>query len=61
MKCGFCGHKFNEEQADFSCRGCLMAGGCKLIKCPHCGYETPAGPKWLKKIFERKTRDGIDR
>ena len=54
MRCAFCGYKFNEEQADSCCRGCFMAKGCKLIKCPQCGYEMPSAPKWLKKISERR-------
>lgn len=61
MKCAFCGYKFGEEEADSSCKGCFMAKGCKLIKCPNCGYEMPPEPKWLKKILERKNRNGIDR
>ena len=61
MKCAFCGYEFNEEKADSSCKGCFMAKECKLIKCPRCGYEMPLGPKWLKKILERRGRDGIDR
>lgn len=54
MKCDFCGNKFSKEQADWSCRGCLLAKGCKLVKCPKCGYETPVEPKWLKKIFRKE-------
>jgi hypothetical protein len=37
-----------------------MTKGCRLIKCPNCGYEMPPEPKWLKKILERRNRDGID-
>ena len=36
-----------------------MAKGCKLIKCPHCDYEMPLEPKWLKKISERRNKDGV--
>ena len=34
-----------------------MTKGCRLIKCPNCGYEMPPEPKWLKKILERRNRD----
>jgi hypothetical protein len=54
VKCGFCGHKFIKEQADLSCKGCLIAKGCQLVKCPNCGYETLAEPKWLKKVFRKE-------
>jgi rubredoxin len=60
VKCSFCGYKFDEEKADLSCKGCFMTKGCRLIKCPNCGYEMPPEPKWLKKILERRNRDGID-
>jgi len=60
VKCAFCGHNFNEEEADLSCKGCFMAKSCKLIKCPNCGYETPLEPKWFKKILKRENKNGTD-
>jgi len=60
MKCALCGYKFDEEKVYSSCKGCFMAKGCELIKCPRCGYEIAPEPKWLKKILERKNRNGIN-
>ena len=54
MKCSMCGYRFNEEEAAAACKGCVMPKGCKLVKCPGCGYETPPEPKWLKKFLRRK-------
>jgi len=60
MKCAFCGHRFNEEEADLSCKGCFMAKGCKLIKCPRCDYEMPPEPMWIKKLLERRGKNGAN-
>jgi hypothetical protein len=57
MKCSFCGHDYNEDQSVCACKGCPVAKGCGLMKCPNCGYETPAEPKWLKSLTERRDRD----
>jgi hypothetical protein len=57
MKCAFCGYEFDEEQAESSCKGCFMAKGCKLIKCPNCSYETPPEPKFLKRLLKRRSKD----
>lgn len=54
MKCTLCGHLFNEKMADRACSGCSMMKGCKLIKCPNCGFETPPEPKWLKDLLKRR-------
>ena len=60
MDCSFCGKKFDETHAVSSCQGCPMSKGCKMIRCPHCGYEMPPEPKWigaLKKWFGREKRN----
>lgn len=49
MKCTLCGHEFDEEKAQKACKTCPMTKGCKLIRCPNCGFETPPEPKWLKR------------
>ena len=58
MKCAFCGKMFEEESARKACGTCAVFGGCKMLKCPYCGYEAPVEPglvKWLKKKW--KTND----
>ncbi len=52
MKCGFCGHELTEEGIEKACKGCSAFGGCRLVKCPNCGYEQPQQPKWLKALVQ---------
>jgi len=54
MKCTLCGYEFNEKDAQRACKNCPVMKGCKLIKCPKCGFETPPEPKWLKLFRKRK-------
>ena len=56
MKCAMCGCEFSCEQAATACAGCPLARGCKLIRCPKCGYETVAGSRLGGLI--RKLRGG---
>jgi hypothetical protein len=53
MVCGLCHREFGEEAAVNGCKGCPM-GGCKRLRCPHCGYEMPPEPRWLRWIIGRK-------
>jgi hypothetical protein len=48
--CGFCGRDFMEDEAQPTCAGCPLRGGCQLVRCPHCGYENPVAPRWLTKL-----------
>lgn len=50
MRCGFCGHEFDEEKGVRGCAGCPTAVGCKMVKCPKCNYENPPEPAWLKRL-----------
>jgi hypothetical protein len=50
VTCSFCGRAFAEERAEKECRGCSLVGGCRNVKCPHCGYEMPREPGVLKKL-----------
>ena len=57
MMCSFCSKTFDEESARKACQRCAVFGGCKMIKCPNCGYETPPETglvKWLKKKVKKK-------
>jgi rubredoxin len=56
MKCTLCGHVFDEATAATGCRGCPLVNGCELIRCPKCGFETPAEPDWLKRLKKRINR-----
>ncbi len=53
MRCGFCGHEFDQAEAQVACRACPLAGGCHLLRCPRCGYENPPEAKlvaWLRRL-----------
>lgn len=57
VTCSLCGTRFDCNEAASSCSGCPISHGCKLIRCPHCGYETPAPTpftRWLSKWFGRR-------
>jgi len=56
MKCPLCGYEFQEADAEASCQGCPMAGGCHMVKCPNCGYDVLKEPKLIKalKAWRRK-------
>lgn len=58
MKCTLCGFAFKEDQAQEACKNCPLMKGCKLVKCPNCGFETPPEPKWVKYLkFRAEQRD----
>jgi len=39
MKCALCGHEFSAD--DVRCSpSCPLAGGCPVVCCPRCGYQT---------------------
>ncbi|PLX93441.1 MAG: hypothetical protein C0621_07575 [Desulfuromonas sp.] len=54
MICGFCGRDIPEEDEKKGCTGCPVAGGCRKICCPWCGYENPAVPKFWQRFTTRK-------
>ena len=57
MKCSFCEKAFDEDSARKECGQCAVFAGCKKVKCPHCGGESPQEPdslKWLSKMMRKK-------
>ena len=63
MNCSFCGKGFDEQLARKSCQACAMFGGCRKLKCPHCGYEVPPEPaslRWVRKLLSRIRRTDHD-
>lgn len=56
MKCSLCGMVFTERDADPSCPGCAMSGGCGMLKCPNCGYETPKESGLVKLVRKWRKR-----
>jgi len=56
VRCGFCGHEFDEHEGKNGCGGC--PGGCHSVHCPRCNYKNPLDAnvvKKLKKIFGKNT------
>lgn len=56
IECPFCGREYDEAAAQKACGTCSLFGGCKKLKCPHCGYEVPAEPRMVKWFKERILR-----
>ena len=57
MRCGFCGHDFEESEGITGCKNCPLSSGCRMVKCPRCNYENPPEPRFvgrLKRLFGRK-------
>jgi hypothetical protein len=52
--CAFCGGQYNEEESRRTCTHCslLGGGGCRKLRCPHCGYESPQ-PARLPRLINR--------
>lgn len=53
IACGFCGVEFEEDRGQPACQSCPLAavtGGCRSIRCPHCGYENPSTPDWVERL-----------
>jgi len=60
MICPFCRKEFSAENAGKECRSCTSFGGCRRVKCPYCGYESPREPDffgWIR-TFVKKRRTG---
>lgn len=48
--CALCGGRFTHGGQ--ACGGCLLASGCELVRCPHCGYQFPRSSRlwdWLRR------------
>ena len=56
IKCSLCGHTFDIHKAQQACKNCILTKGCSLIRCPHCNYEMPLAPAWLKKLFKGRKK-----
>lgn len=62
MKCTLCGYEFDEQDGENACNGCPLAGSCKMVRCPNCGYDVILEPKLIKTYKKwRKDRNGIRR
>jgi len=56
VTCPLCGSEYDEHVGLACHAGCPMSRGCRLLKCPHCGYEMPAPTgltRWLGRWLGR--------
>jgi len=53
VNCGFCGKAFDEDRSQPACRACPVGSGCGLVRCPHCGFENPGTPRWIKYLKKK--------
>jgi hypothetical protein len=48
--CGYCAREFAEDRRQATCGACPLTGGCRWVRCPHCGYENPETPGWMRRV-----------
>jgi rubredoxin len=53
VRCALCGLVYEPEAA--SCASCPMARGCRVVRCPRCGYAVPEESS-LVRLWRRITR-----
>ncbi len=53
-----CHKEYDAGRASHACKRCALMGGCKMTRCPHCGYEQPqdAGLVKLLRRWRRSIR-----
>ncbi len=42
VKCPLCGYTYTAAESQSACRSCPFHRKCRMLRCPNCGYETPA-------------------
>jgi Fe2+ transport system protein FeoA len=50
MTCSFCGIEIDAGAARLACSACGLAGGCRRVRCPSCGFEHPEEPGWVDAV-----------
>lgn len=51
MRCKICGYEIDENEKTEACKYC-MESGCKMARCPNCGYENIPESKTDFKIVD---------
>ena len=59
IRCAMCGHHFDPLE-NSACQSCPLKGGCQLVCCPACGYETvdieqTRVAKFVSRLLNKKT------
>ena len=57
MKCSLCSYQFQEEGVKAACEGCPLAGTCRMVRCPNCGYDMPIEPKLVRAFKAWRRRE----
>ena len=52
IQCALCREYFEEDRAQPTCQACPLSRACRYVRCPHCGYENPTVPGWIKNLRE---------
>lgn len=50
MTCAYCHSEFDENASRLACSACVVSEGCRRLRCPECGYETPDEPAFVKRL-----------
>lgn len=50
VTCGFCAQEFEVDRAQPTCQACPVGSGCRLVRCPHCGFDNPETPRWIERL-----------
>lgn len=46
--CDLCGARFSAARLE--CGRCPFSAGCRIVRCPHCGYSFPRGSRMLEAL-----------
>jgi hypothetical protein len=60
--CALCGARYALAEGRACRPGCPLGRGCDLLRCPFCGYETPAPTpltRWLDRWIRGKGAGGV--
>jgi len=57
IRCPYCGFQYAPSEGRGTCASCGLHSSCSLLRCPNCGYESPAESR-LGKLIGRIWKGG---
>ena len=63
VSCPLCGWHGDSDELRDGCRHCPLAAGCRLSRCPRCGYESAPRSQlatWIGRLWAAGSRKGHD-
>jgi len=57
IRCPLCGGEYSEQDGAACQPGCPLSSGCRLLRCPYCGYEIPAPTRLTRWLAARWRKD----